>query len=444
MHISRKSKRRDELEFLPAALEVVEAPPAPFGRILAISISAFFILVILWASFGTTDVISIAQGRIIPTGRIKVVQPLDTGLVRAIHITEGQQVSRGDLLIELDPTESDVNLEILKFDLSQAEIDEALGRTLLSDNPIDNFIAPDNADADATNAARSLLQDMVNKRQATATALQFEIQQTQASVDASIINEEKFSDTLPLINEQLIAKEQLYKKNIVTKPEVTALKLQFIEQKAALLTSKEAQKQARATIEMLRARKQEQAALFRENAATMRRDALGKIASLSQQILKEEQRQEQRKLYSPVSGTVHQLAVHTVGAVVNVAEQLVTIVPDDAPLEIEAFISNKDIGFVEEGLPVGIKYEAFPFTRYGITTGTLLTLSHDAIINDQLGPVYKATVQLKNQFLKIEGKQVRLAPGMVASIEIKTGRRKIIDFFLSPLLRYKDEAIRER
>lgn len=444
MQISTKSSRRDELEFLPAALEIVEAPPAPFGRILAFSISAFFILVIVWASLGTVDVVAVAQGRTIPTGNIKVVQPLETGVIRSIHVTEGQHVVAGELLIELDPTDATANVEILRLDLAQARLEAALGNALLSETPLQNFTEPADVNRKDVAATKGLLRDMFTRHKSSLQAFDSEISRQQAAMNVANIETDMLSKTIPITREQLDAKKLLYRNKIVSKTEVSVLKQTLYEQEARLNTAMENKAQAVAAIDSLLARKLEKTATFRESAALRRREALRQIASVSHSIFKEEQRQRYRRLIAPVSGVVHQLSVHTVGAVVNPAEQLLTLVPAETPLEIEAFVLNKDIGFLSVGLPVEIKYEAFPFTRYGITAGTLAALSSDAVIDESLGPVYKATVKLNSQSVQADGRRINLSPGMLATVEVKTGTRKIIDFFLSPLLRYKDEAIRER
>ena len=444
MRISTQSTRRDELEFLPAALEVIEAPPAPFSRILAFSISAFFILVIVWASLGTVDVVAIAQGRTIPTGKVKIVQPLETGVIRAIHIQEGQRVSAGELLIELDPTEAAVNVEILRLDLSQAKFEAALGAALLKDSPLESFVVPEGGSLKDTVATRSLLRDMLARYYAALKAVDSDIERNEAAINAADIESAMLRQTIPLNQEQLDAKVKLYRNKIVSRTEVSVLKQTLYEQQARLGMVLENRAQAVASINMLLARKEEEIATFRENAALRRREALRQIASLSYRISKEELRQKYQRLEAPVNGVIHQLSVHTVGAVVNTAEQLLTLVPDDTPLEVEAFILNKDIGFVSVGQPAEIKYEAFPFTRYGVAEGKLVVISSDAVIDEQLGPVYKATVRLKNQHIQVNGRQFDLSPGMLVTVEVKTGKREIIDFFLSPLLRYRDEAIRER
>lgn len=442
--VARNWHKRDQVAFLPATLEVLETPPAPFGRLIALVIAAFFILAVLWAYLGAVDVIAVAQGKIIPSGNIKIVQPLETGVVRAIHIKEGQHVKKHDTLIELDPTENEANIETLEFDLTQARLDQSLGKALLSNDPVADFEPPKDAPVPLARLTHSMLTDQVGKHQASLKVIRAEIRRSEALILSTEIETDKLQQSIPMIQERLQIQETLFAQGLVRKPIILGLKLDLLEKNSALKNMGASRTQAMAAIESLKARQAETIASFRANAANQRQSALRKIATFSQDLKKARQRRKYRALISPVDGTVLQLSVHTIGAIVSTSEKLVTIVPDDTVLEIEALILNKDIGFVEEGQEVEIKLEAFPFTRYGIIHGELKALSRDAMVHEQLGPVFKAKIALNTQRIKANGRNFPLTPGMNITAEIKTGSRRILDFFLSPLLRYRQEAIRER
>ncbi len=441
---AQPTNRRDEFEFLPAALEVLESPPSPVGRIVAVLLAAFFCAAVLWAWLGSIDVVAVLQGQTIPTGKVKIVQPFEPGIVRAIHVEDGQFVRKGDLLIELDPTESVANIDSLDVDLMQARLDAASGAALLGEDPISEFRAPDGADPKLVAITRSWLADQFLRHNATISAIASEITSTHAAMRSLDIDETKLKKTLPLIEDRLADQEGLLEKEITRKSFVLALRQELYEQRAVLAKVSEVRAQNAARIKTLNARHAELIAAYRANAGETRRDALRRIAVLEQNLKKEQQRRRYRELRASVPGTVHKLSVHTIGAVVNSAEQLMVIVPRGVPLEIEALILNKDVGFVEDGQIAEIKLEAFPFTRYGTLSGKILSLSDDAIIHEQLGPVYKARVALDTQHIRVDGKAIRLSPGMNATVEVKTGNRKVLEYFLSPLMRYKDEAIRER
>jgi hemolysin D len=168
------------------------------------------------------------------------------------------------------------------------------------------------------------------------------------------------------------------------------------------------------------------------------------ISLVEQDLIKARQSEWLTKLTAPVSGTVQQLAVRTVGGVVTAAQPLLLIVPEEHTLEIEAFLENKDVGFVLAGQEASVKIEAFPYTRYGIVPGTVTTVSDDAINDEKLGLVYSLRVALARSTIPVNGVDVKLAPGMAVTADVKTGQRRVIEYFLGPLAEYSAESLRER
>jgi len=202
---------------------------------------------------------------------------------------------------------------------------------------------------------------------------------------------------------------------------------------------------------------------WRRRTATRRSNK--RAAGLAQDVIKGEQKAKQQILTAPVDGVVQQLAVHTIGGVVTPAQTLAAVVPLDSNLEIEAMVLNRDIGFAIPGQSAAIKVDTFNFTRYGLLDGRVLGISRDAITRDSREDkardqpagsesassepkgqelVYAARVSLDRSEMDIEGRPVRLSPGMAVTVEIKTGSRRIISYLLSPLMRYNQEVLRER
>jgi hemolysin D len=167
-------------------------------------------------------------------------------------------------------------------------------------------------------------------------------------------------------------------------------------------------------------------------------------AVLEQESRKARQHRRQLSLTAPVTGAVQELAVHTVGAVVTPAQQLLKIVPEGATVEVEALLQNRDIGFVNEGQLAEVKIDTFNFTKYGLIEAELVNISNDAVEDQQLGWVFRLQLKLHEDSLAIGDRQVQLSPGMAVTAEIRTGKRRLIEFFLSPLLRYRQESVRER
>ena len=257
----------------------------------------------------------LGKGKLFLRVTFKTIQPLETGVVAAIHVQNGQKVKAGDILIELDITQTQADLTQLK-------------------------------------------------------------------------------ERLAIGQEKLAIMEKIYKEGAISK-------FEFLAQKE-------------------------------------------EVIALEQELTKAQQRNNLQSLTAPISGTVQELQIHTVGGVVTPAQELMKIVPFEAQLEAEIMLQNKDIGFVEEGQHVAVKLDAFPFTKYGMLDGEVINVSHDAIQDPDLGLIFAARIAVEQNHMTVRGKQIPLTPGMSLSGEIKTGDRRIIEYFLSPILKYQAEIIRER
>ncbi len=219
-------------------------------------------------------------------------------------------------------------------------------------------------------------------------------------------------------------------------------------------------KEAEAAVAASKAKQEETRAEFHRQVLNDLAEATRKANGLAQDVAKSEQRTKYQALTAPIDGTVQQLAVHSVGGVVTPAQTLLTIVPADSTMEIEAMVDNQDIGFVHPGQDAEIKVDTFNFTRYGLLQGKVVTLSQDAIPREGAGksdpqkpsgsdsaasePAYAARVSLGETQMQIDDKLVNLSAGMAVTVEIRTGRRRIIDYLLSPILRHSQESLRER
>lgn len=436
-------KKSDEHEFLPAALEVLDTPPSRSGRYIAIILGGFFVFAVVWAILGTIDIVVIAQGQTVPTGKVKTLQSLETGVVRAVHVKDGQYVEKDELLVEMDPTETVANLDALQAQWIQASVEAELGGALLSEVSGDLKLPASTPSLIRANT-KVLLTEMMSGHSAELEAIDAEIERQKSTIASAHIQQSMLKQKLPLLQERLEAQEDLLAKGITQKPLVLELREGLIELLHQQQFVEESVHEAEAAIASLNAKHAETVSTYRSTAAQNRHSALNKLSSIEQELKKANQRQNYRELRAPVTGYVDKLTIYTIGAVVDAGTQVLAVVPADTPLEIEALILNKDIGFIEVGHAAEIKFEAFPFTRYGVLDGEITSISNDVTVDDKLGPIYRAKVKLASQSIRIDGKQLPLSPGMNASTEVKTGKRRIIEFFLSPLLRYRDEAIRER
>jgi hemolysin D len=462
-----KARSADELAFLPAALEIVETPPSPIGRAIGAVLIALFCASLAWSAWGAIDIVASAPGKVVSGGRSKVVQPFETGVVRAIRVQDGQRVKAGDVLIELDPTVNAAERDHLREDLVAERLNIARLRAALAsdETPITDFAAPADADPVLVSTQRQLLANQVSEHRAKIAALARQQAQKEAEHETISATIHKLEALIPVIQQRVDIRKILMEKEIGSKLTYYEIQQLLVEQQEELKVQQSHLNEAEAAVAAIRETRAQAIAEYSKGLSDDLAKSEQKANGLAQDLIKAQQKTRLQQLTSPVDGVVQQLAVHTVGGVVTPAQALLVIVPDDSALEIEAMVSNRDIGFVQVGQAAEIKVDTFNFTRYGLLHGEVVSVSQDAIIRDRppersseraLGAQhdtsepngqelnYSARISLDHTQMQVEDRMVSLAPGMAVTIEIKTGQRTILDYLLSPLRRYRQEILRER
>ena len=429
-------------EFLPAVLEIQDAPPSPIGRAIAGIIMLVFAAGIFWSSVGTIDIVAVAQGKTIPSGYSKIVQPLDSGVITAIHVRDGVEVKKGDSLIELDPTQSSADREKASNEYHSAQLDAARLRAVLSGGT--RFEVPPGSDPKLAAVQQQMLRDQVAEYQARVEAAQHTVDQRTAAVQVTKENVRRLEATVPIEEQRAQAYKKLLEDKYVSEMDYLQFEQQRIDKKQELAGQRYQLKQNQSALAEAEKNYQILISEFKKTRQQELSDAETKANSLMQEFVKASQKTGLQRLAAPIDGVVQQLAVHTVGGVVTPAQQLLVVVPKEHQLEVEAWVENKDIGFVRKGQPVEIKVESFPFTVYGIVQGKVVSVSDDAVPQEKVGLIYAARVSMDRSTMQVEGRDVRLSPGMGVTAEIKTGQRRLIEFFLSPLLKSVQESARER
>ncbi len=453
-----------EHEFLPAALEIQQRPPSPMGRTLLWVIVSGFVLAIGWACVSRVNIVAVARGKLVPAGQVKFIQPLEAGVVRAIRVKEGERVVPEQVLVELDPTVSEADLARLDLELKAARMDRdrLLGLLRRADAgpvpaasdanesrpprapeaPAASSGAPTSGEAQAMQKARLETRwrahaAMLSVLDSTMAGKRAELAQVRAEV-------KKLERTVPLVTSRTEAVKRLLARGLASRQEWLALEQQRIEHRQSLVGRRAGVVRLRAELRALRQRRRAAAAEFKAKMLADLAHTGRRIQALEKELLKARRRAHLQRLRSPVAGVVQQLAVHTVGGVVTPAQRLMEIVPADGELEVEAQLENRDVGFVHSGQTAQLKLDAFPFTRYGVLSAELTNISSDALKNGSDRLVFGARARLQRSFIRVEGRPVRLMPGMAVTLEVNTGRRRLIEYLLSPLLRHVTEAARER
>jgi hemolysin D len=454
-----------ELAFLPAALEIAETPPSPVGRAVGGTIIAIFCIALAWASLGKVDIVVTANGKIVPSGRTKLIQPLEAGVVRAILVHDGQQVRAGDSLIQLDPTMTTAERDRVKGDFVAAQLDVARLRAALADgnDPVAAFHAPEGATAAQIEMHRQFLVSQISEQRSKMFELDRQTAQKQAERSTMEANITKLEATIPLLQERVDVRKYLFDKALGTKLTYLSEQQDLVGQQQDLLIQQSKMKEVDAALGALKETRDRTAAEFRRTLLDELVKAEQKSAGIAQDAIKAERRAKLQDLVAPVDGVVQQLAVHTVGGVVTPAQALAVVVPQDSRLEIEATLPNDDVGFVHAGQEVEIKIHTFNFTRYGLLHGRVLGVSMDSIAREggdararsenaserdpqQQGQdlVYAVRISLDQHQMRDGDKMVDLGPGMAVTAEVKTGSRRIIGYLLSPLAKYEHDFGRER
>ncbi|MGC2810095.1 MAG: HlyD family type I secretion periplasmic adaptor subunit, partial [Bradyrhizobium sp.] len=377
-------RRQQELAFLPAALEIVETPAPPLAGAIGGIIIALFCAALVWGSFCKLDIVASATGKIVPTGRTKVIQPFETGVVRAIHVRDGQSVKAGDVLIELDPTMNEAELKHFKSDLVSAELDVARIKAALSEDadPLNSFKAPPGATAAQIAVQRQFLVRQIEEQHAKLEVLDRQRAQKEAELATATATTSKLEAMLPILQQRVAIRQELFAHETGSKVNYLEILQALVEAQQELQVQKSRAHEAEAAVSALIGSQAQSKAEFQRTLYGDLAEAQRKAAGLREDVVKATQRTELQLLTAPVDGVVQQLAVHTIGGVVTPAQSLLVVVPADTNLEIEAMVPNRDIGFIHVGQEAEIKIDTFDFTRYGLLHGRVVNLSQDAIILD--------------------------------------------------------------
>ncbi|CAM3196922.1 Membrane fusion protein (MFP) family protein [Sphingomonas antarctica] len=442
-----KQRGRSDREFLAPALEILETPPSPLGRAMLWTLTAMVAIALAWAIFGRLDVIAVAQGRTIPSANSKIVQAFDIGSIRAIYVHEGQRVRKGQLLIALDPTLAAANQGAADETLQAHQLEDRRNAALLSyiDGRGAVFTAPPGTPNVMVVAQNRLIAAAIAEYEANRASLEKQRLEAVSDRDVALQEVAKLRDTLPIEAEQLRGRRALAAKGYFAGLRLMDYEQQLLQHQRDLQIQRAAVAKATAAIGQIDAEIAKLRGGFARTASTAQLDAQRDAGVARGDAQRNARLRELTQIRAPIDGVVEQLMVTTVGGVVKPADPLMTIVPTDAPVVLDARLLNRDIGFVQVGQRARVKFQAFPFTDYGAVDGVVERIGRDSIEDEKAGPVFAVRIRLLSDHLALtDGHSERLGAGLTATAEIRTGSRPIIRYLLSPLARRANEAGRER
>lgn len=443
--MKQESGKRDKLyyEFLPDAIEIEETPPRPAGRIVIWLIASIIVISVIWATIGKVDIVVESRGKIIPDGRIKVVQPLEEGTIKAIHVEEGQRVEANQLLMELDPTIKQADQKSIQRELLIATLEKNIILAELNgESAVHNVVSEIDSEDLKTKELLTLQQNLKSSREqefvSKKESLLLEIEQKKKELEIEKSNLELNQRDL-----ELLLHRQDEKSLKATDPndlldqsnEILSSQEKLEIQQTKVILAQDALKEAEKNVDVL----------IKERNKTILQELMEKektITNLEAELKKANKQVDSQELRSPVKGTVHGIASFTIGGVVTPAEALISVVPEDTPLLVEAHVTNKDIGYIHKGDLVEIKVDTYPFQKYGTLPGEITFISPDSIDDKKLGTVFKIKVSLKKAYLG--DKERKITSGMTLTAEVKVGKRRIIEFFLSPITKSIQDSVNKR
>ncbi|WP_295485196.1 HlyD family type I secretion periplasmic adaptor subunit [uncultured Pseudomonas sp.] len=438
-----------ELQFLPAALALQEQPVHPTPRYMMWTIMLFVVLALVWACLGEIEVVATASGKVVASGKSKTIQPSEVAVITAIRVSDGQAVRAGEVLVELDASASSADVKRISSELLAAEVDRARASAMLES--INSNQAPGalssylpDANTEQVQATQRWLQGQYLEMRNAMDQVSAEIEQRSAEIQSAKAMVASIKQTLPISRRLAEDYRRLLEQQYVPRHAYLEKQQVFLDQERDLAVHQAKVIELNASRKEAERRREGTLAQTRRSMLDLQQHAEQQIATKTQELRKAEQRDHLMRLVAPVDGTVQQLAIHTIGGVVTAAQPLMVIVPSDQPVEVEAMLENKDVGFVRKGQQATVKVETFTFTKYGTVPGEVVSVSNDAIEDEKRGLIYSSRVRLLQDYIEVGEHQVALSPGMSVTAEIKTDRRKVIDYFLSPLRRHVNESLGER
>ena len=467
-------RRRADQEFLPAALELLETPPSPVRLALLLMICSLSATALLWSYLGRMDIFAVADGKIRPVGQIKTIQPLQTGRVQSIAVKNGRHVDAGETLIELDPSEiaADMSGTALNLASFQAEIARRYVAIAAARKPIDEPIPPIVWPAEIQDPIRfretRVLESDLGAMRAAIRSFDAQTLSKAAERDRLIATTAVERTLVATLQERVNMRGALIATNSGTKSNLIDAMQTLQSEQSTLAADAGWLAEAVAGLKIIEADANKTREMFISDNAQKLADAERQLDVLSQRLVKLRAQLDHMTLRSPASGIVQALTVTTLGQVVTTGQDLMRIVPDDVPIEIEAYVDNKDIGFVRPGQEAIIKVESLPFTRYGTIAGRVTHVAKDSVpradategegdptrapnvssretgMEKTQNLVFPVTVEPGATQIMADGYPVALSPGMTVSVEVKTGSRRLIEFVFSPLVEVASQAMRER
>ncbi len=430
---------QDHNRFKPHLAEIEDNPVSPLGRKILWAIVLFMLIAVVWMFIGKTDVVVSARSEVIPVGNVKVLQALSGGAIKKIYVKEGDAVEKGAALIEIDPTVEESNIESKKHNAQMLALEVQKLQASIAGK---EFVP--SVGSDSTMAL--MMSDMERNEQVNIRSQEQQIEeqkrQINEQISALMIDQESARQMLRMGRDEERRMKSVI--DIIAKNDYYRVKKENASYQNEINRKGQEIAGLRAKLSELSIQKGSVVNNYKNKLYSLLTQKSKELTALRSEIEAVEFKKKKQVITSPVDGIVAKLAVNTLGGVVSPAEKLMTIIPKDVPMQIKAIVENKDIGFIKKGMDVALKIDTFDYQKYGLYQGKVAKISSNAIKDEKLGLVYEVFITPETKYLEVEGEKRYLVPGMSATAELKVGERRIIEFFIYPLIKYYDEGISVR
>ena len=426
----------DPADFSAPLLRIQDKPPAPLAGGMLRLLILFTTCIGFWAALGPLDIVAVAEGKLVPSGYLKIVQPAEQGIVREILVREGEPVAAGQVLIRMDSVLTAADVKAMQVEhqnrrLALRRIDAQLAGRKFSFGKEDPLELALQVEAQYAANVRAYQSSLAQEKSL--------LEKSKHDLEAARQTRAKLEQVLPHYIEQERAFEKLTQDGFAGRILYTDKRRERIEKEQDLHAQQSVIRANMALIEQSEQKLAQIAADYGRQLQAERVQVVSQLDKLTQELAKLAHRHELLELRAPQAGTVKDLATHTAGTVAAPGTILMTLVPQGERLVAEVWVSNEDVGFVRAGQAVKLKLAAFQFTRYGMVEGTVRQVSADAT-----EAAYRTLVDLKAEHLHAGGVRHALAPGMQVAAEINLGTRTVLEYVLSPVRQAFHEAARER
>jgi len=471
--IRQKLKAHQDNDFLAPALEILETPMSPVRTALILTICALVACSLTWSYFGRIDIVATAQGKIEPAGRVKVIEPLETGKLSQIIAGNGAHVGKGDVLIEMDASEIQADRRGASDGLDSAKAEAQRRRAALVavetqkiDDPTPIAWGSEVPEILKMRENRILKAEMSQLSGALAS-LRAQQRQKEAERDELKQTLKNQIGLIATLQDRVDMKQTLLDHGTGARAGVIDATETLQVQKTQLGSIREQLASAESSLAIYSRDSDKAIEAFVSDNAQKISDAERKIEELTQTLAKANARLSHMTLSSPIDGVVQASVATNVGQVVSAGQEVMRVVPENAGIEVEAYVTNEDIGFIKEGQEASLKIASFPFLRYGTIKAHVTAIARDAIpeldANAKEGDgahatassgfagaqrmqnlVFLVTLKPDTTNIAADGETIPLGSGMATTVEFKTGNRRIIEYIFSPVVEVAATAMHER